>query len=56
LGGISGELSSITVTRRRCPDNEQKNPDAQFAPKNGTAVGDAHRRIEIREGAIAQGY
>ena len=29
------EFSSIPVTRRRHPDNEQKNRDAQFAPKNG---------------------
>jgi hypothetical protein len=35
LGGISGEFSSIPVTRRRHPDNEQKNRDAQSAPKNG---------------------
>jgi hypothetical protein len=34
LGGISREFSSIPVTRRRYPDNEQKNRDAQ-APKNG---------------------
>jgi hypothetical protein len=33
LGGISGEFSSIPVTRGRHPDNEQKNRDAQFAPK-----------------------
>jgi hypothetical protein len=30
----AGEFSSIPVTRRRYPDNEQKNRDAQFAPKN----------------------
>jgi hypothetical protein len=30
-----GEFSSIPVTRRRYPDNEQKNRDARFAPKNG---------------------
>jgi hypothetical protein len=35
LGGISSEFSSIPVTRRRYSDNEQKNRDAQFAPKNG---------------------
>ncbi len=35
LGGNSREFSSIPVTRRRHPDNEQKNRDAQFAPKNG---------------------
>jgi hypothetical protein len=35
LGGISGEFSSIPVTRGRHPDNEQKKRDAQFAPKNG---------------------
>jgi hypothetical protein len=40
LGGISGEFSSIPVTRGRHPDNEQKNRDAQFAPKfNGVDVG-----------------
>jgi hypothetical protein len=32
-----GEFSSIPVTRRRHPDNEQKNRDAQFASKNGTS-------------------
>ena len=31
----AGEFSSIPVTHRRHPDNEQKNRDAQFAPKNG---------------------
>jgi hypothetical protein len=31
----AGEFSSIPVTRRRYPDNAQKNRDAQFAPKNG---------------------
>ena len=35
MGGISREFSSIPVTRRRHSDNEQKNRDAQFAPKNG---------------------
>src|SRR6266516_2490313 len=35
LGGFSREFSSIPVTRRRHPDNEQKNRDAQCAPKNG---------------------
>jgi hypothetical protein len=35
LGGISGEFSSIPVTRRRYRYNEQKNRGAQFAPKNG---------------------
>jgi hypothetical protein len=35
LGGISREFSSIPVTRRRYPDDEQRNRDAQFAPKNG---------------------
>jgi hypothetical protein len=35
LGGISSEFSSIPVTSRRYPDNEQKNSDPQFAPKNG---------------------
>jgi hypothetical protein len=29
------EFSSIPVTRGRYPDNEQKNRDARFAPKNG---------------------
>ena len=31
----AGEFSSIPVTRRRYPDNEQKNRDARFASKNG---------------------
>jgi hypothetical protein len=31
----AGEFSSIPVSSRRYPDNEQKNRDAQFAPKNG---------------------
>ena len=31
----AGEFSSIPVIRRRYPDNEQKNRDGQFAPKNG---------------------
>jgi hypothetical protein len=35
LGDISREFSSIPVTPRRRPDNEQKIRDAQFAPKNG---------------------
>jgi hypothetical protein len=30
----AANFSSIPVTRRRHPDNEQKNRDAQFAPKN----------------------
>jgi len=54
-----GEFSSISVTRRRHPDNEQKNPDAQFAPKNGQKpkpsrwpayTSSAHRTIPPRRG------
>ena len=29
-----GRLQGTNITRRRYPDNEQKNRDAQFAPKN----------------------
>jgi lipoprotein-anchoring transpeptidase ErfK/SrfK len=35
LGGIRREFSGIPVTRRRYPDSEQTNRDAQLAPKNG---------------------
>jgi hypothetical protein len=56
LGGISREFSSIPVTRRRYPDNEQKNRDAQFAPKKWPAAqaepwpGLSHRKAETITG------
>jgi len=50
LGGISREFSSIPVTRRRHPDNEQKNRDAQFAPKNGQKPSGALTRPITQEG------
>src|SRR5260370_32854616 len=50
LGGISREFSSIPVTRKRHPDNEQKNRDAQFAPKNGQKPSGAVTRAITQEG------
>jgi hypothetical protein len=54
IGWCQPRISSIPVTRRRHSDNEQKNRDAQFAPKNGQKPSRAMNRrhvLSAQEGA-----
>ena len=48
LGGVGGEFSSISVTRRRYPDNEQR----QFASENGQQPSGAVTRAITQEGIL----
>jgi len=48
LGGISGEFSGIPVTRRRYPDNEQKNRDGSLRRKMARSQAERERRTRLQ--------